>query len=258
MDGLVGSPMYLKAAGKEFEYKPPYLYNTRTHAVITVQDKAWNDAVGTPMWWDTVLAPARARLGKKWFLIWDNCGPHTVPALAAVFAEHQIEVAQLPAKMTALLQVMDLVVNGPIKAAVRRARSQELFEYMQSWKSERALELAKPVAQRVLKPFQPRKPTQAGGIRIVMSSLQEMNADDSFRRGMRRTFELTGQVQDWELAAVTPGKPFHRYPGHVAAKRINGASLAVADNMLADLFSQMTFVSREEEEAMAGLRALAI
>ena len=54
-----------------------------------------------------------------------------------VFAEWGIAIENLPPNMTDLLQVMDLVVNGPIKADIRRAHIQAIFDYFQSWKIRR-------------------------------------------------------------------------------------------------------------------------
>lgn len=36
--------------------------------------------------------------------------------------------------MTDIFQVMDLAVNGPLKASIRRMRPQSLFAYFQYWK----------------------------------------------------------------------------------------------------------------------------
>ena len=41
--------------------------------------------------------------------------------------------------MTDELQVMDVIVNSPLKAAVRRARCSALFDYFQDWKLRRLL-----------------------------------------------------------------------------------------------------------------------
>ncbi|KAL3906753.1 MAG: hypothetical protein SGPRY_010433 [Prymnesium sp.] len=40
-------------------------------------------------------------------------------------------------QMTDQLQIMDLVVNAPVKSAIRRDRIQRLFTYFQTWKCQR-------------------------------------------------------------------------------------------------------------------------
>ena len=50
-----------------------------------------------------------------------------VSAVAEVFAEWGITAENLPPNMTDLLQVMDLVVNGPVKTSIRAARIDALF-----------------------------------------------------------------------------------------------------------------------------------
>ena len=145
---------------EEKEYKRPYLINNVTGDVVSVQDKAWNDSVYTCLYVDVLLGPTKEKLGKL-FLVWDSCGPHTVQAVKDVFAEWGIDVAQLPVRMTSLLQIMDLVVNGPVKAAVRDARCQQLVGHLRAFLAARKLEDDKPVAERVYAPFSPPpKPTQ--------------------------------------------------------------------------------------------------
>ena len=110
-----------------WQYKRPYLRHTLSGDVITVHNKAWNDTAGTAMWADVILGPYQVRRAAEGaslplLLVWDNCGPHTVAALDEVFDEHKVLVRQLPPRMTSVLQIMDLVVNGPVKAAIRKAR----------------------------------------------------------------------------------------------------------------------------------------
>ena len=103
------------------EYVRPYLIN-KEGVVITIQLKAWMDTAGVCMWADVQLGPHFAKLRKKCCLAWDNCGPHKVPAVREVFKEWGIVAEELPPKMTDILQVMDLIVNGPLKSGIRRER----------------------------------------------------------------------------------------------------------------------------------------
>ena len=76
----------------------------------------------------------KAKRGKA-LLIWDSCGPHKTAAVLAVLAEWGIKEMKLPVNnMTGLLQVMDLVGNGPLKAGIRRTRISNIFNYFQTWK----------------------------------------------------------------------------------------------------------------------------
>ena len=81
--------------------------------MITIQKKAWMDTVGACMWYDLSIGPHYKRKCGKALNVWDNCGPHGVPAVQKVAAEWGIEQAPLPKKMTDHhLHVMDLVANG--------------------------------------------------------------------------------------------------------------------------------------------------
>ena len=50
----------------------------------------------------------------------DNVGCHKMDVLKEIFAEACVDVGFLPPNMTQFLQVLDLVVNGPLKAHIRR------------------------------------------------------------------------------------------------------------------------------------------
>jgi hypothetical protein len=72
----------------------------------------------------------------KKFLLWmDNCGTHHVKSLQPLWDAANIQVQFLPKNMTFALQPLDLVVNGPLKAYVRKMRAQRIFAYFQSYRA---------------------------------------------------------------------------------------------------------------------------
>jgi hypothetical protein len=117
-------------------YKRPILVHIPTGTVITCQHKGWMDSVGTCMWAQLVVYPWAVKHGRKPLLIWDNCGPHKVPAVLKVLTDANIKTALLPPNMTDKLQVMDLVINGPLKAAMRRYRVRQLYQQFQAFRAE--------------------------------------------------------------------------------------------------------------------------
>ena len=137
------------------------------------------------MWADVQLGPIFALKRKKCCVVWDNCGPHKVPAVRAVFDSWNITAEALPPNMTDSLQVMDLVVNGPVKSGIRRRRIQAVFDYFQSFKIKR---LQHKPADGLPPAFAPPKPTQAQGITTVLAVLRESLSTDSFKASMRRCF----------------------------------------------------------------------
>ena len=91
--------------------------------------------------------------------------------------------------MTDILQVMDLIVNGPVKSGIRRERCDMLFDYFQSWK------LARMVAQRDNKPlpkFQPAKPKVADGLRILRKVCKSTFETEKYKLSMRECFVNVG------------------------------------------------------------------
>ena len=113
------------------------------------------------MWADTCLK----NVGRK-LVIWDNCGPHKVDAVRAVFKEHGIAVVELPPNMTDRLQVIDLVTNGPLKSGMRRKRVSDLYDYMVTWRSKRSKALTDG---EPLPSFDPPKPNAATALQNLFT-----------------------------------------------------------------------------------------
>ena len=64
--------------------------------------------------------------------IMDNVSSHKVDLLDAIFKEANVQVDYFPPNMTQFLQVLDLIINGPLKAHVRRNGSFVKFTYKPS------------------------------------------------------------------------------------------------------------------------------
>ena len=84
---------------------------------------------------------------------------------------------------------MDLIVNGPVKAGIRRARCDELFDFFQNWKIQRLQALAQ---KKPLPKFQPPKPKVADGLRIVCKVCNETFETEKFK--VRAVLLLRGRV----------------------------------------------------------------
>ena len=81
--------------------------------MITSQCKAWMDTVRMAMMIDLIWKPINDTDGGM--LVWmDNCGSHKTAAIEALLTFLKIYVALFPKTMTAILQMLDLIVNGPI------------------------------------------------------------------------------------------------------------------------------------------------
>jgi hypothetical protein len=59
---------------------------------------------------------------------------HKTPCLSEVYA--QAKTRLLPPNMTSKLQVIDLVVNGPIKAHIRNLRAKRIDQYMDDHRAQ--------------------------------------------------------------------------------------------------------------------------
>ena len=167
-----------------------YIINKVTGHVITSQFKAWNDTVRMIMWLETVVKPLKSRLGK--LMIWfDNCGCHETNMVDEVISELGVQIACLPPNMTGVLQVLDLVVNGPLKAHTRYLRGARIVESFQAFKKKYEEESAKDVHERTLPVFQPPKPEMLQGIQDLFDLLAGGFKEIKFAEGVKRSFIST-------------------------------------------------------------------
>jgi len=209
-------------------YFRPYIVHV-DGTVITTQHKAWMDSVGMCMWVDLVMGPWAKASGRKKILVWDSCGPHKVAAVKAVFDEWGIAIEALPVNMTDQLQVMDLVVNGPLKAHMRSFRCASLFAYFQSWKLKWLQELLKPVGTRVMPAFLPPKPVLIDGLNMLRTVSAEVFSKDEFKQGLMRAFVKVGLAE-----SVDTGN-FYNYTSHFRGSM--PTILAPADSLSEEQFT---------------------
>ncbi len=168
-----------------------YLKHRQTNHIITSQYKAWNDSVRMAMWIDLVMAPIKQMRGKM--LIWaDNCGPHKTDAVKAVFSSWGIHTAFLPPNMTGMLQVLDLVVNGPIKAYIRNIRARRIVEAFALFRSAYAQEMLKAPGERQRLKFKPPKPSYQQAMTDLFTLFATSFSQESFKEGIIRSFIDTG------------------------------------------------------------------
>ena len=175
----------LTIKSKTNEHKVLYLIHSITGHVITSQVKAWNDTVRMCMWFELIILPIRNRLGK--ILIWcDNCGSHLTQAVKDIITECNVDVAFLPKNMTAELQVLDLVVNGPLKAHIRNKRALRLYNAFQEYKTN--------IEHNNNLKFTAPKPSMTEGIKDLILLFEEQFTEVKFRNFINKTFISTGTL----------------------------------------------------------------
>jgi DDE superfamily endonuclease len=172
-------------------HKVNYLIHGVTGHVITSQCKAWNDTVRVCLWFDIIIKPL---LGERMLLWCDNCGSHKTTSVMEVIDEIGVDVAFLPKNMTGELQVLDLVVNGPLKAHVRTNRANVLYQSFQEYKVQVAADNVLPLAQRRNPEFSPPKPTMLGGIKDLILLFDGPFKETKFKDCINRTFIKTGTI----------------------------------------------------------------
>ena len=189
----------------------PYLINAETLEVITIQHKAWMDTAGICMWSEIQLKPWAARRTGRVLVVWDNCGPHKTEAVKAAFARDNITQEELTPKMTDILQVMDLIANGPVKAGIRRDRCEALFDEFQNWKIAR---LKAQAESKPLPKFTPSKPKITDGLRILRKVCKSTFERESFKQSMRECFVNVGLAPFKGTGGAECPLEFYKYRNH--------------------------------------------
>lgn len=174
-------------------HKCTYIIHEISGNVITSQYKAWNDTVRMVMWYELVMQPIRMRLGKM--LLWcDNCGSHKTSSVRDIILETDIDVAFLPPNMTSELQVLDLVVNGPIKSHIKNKRAERLYESFQIYKAGREADMSLPSDQRKNPDFVPPKPLMTEGMQDLILLFDNQFKQEKFRNCINASFVSTGTL----------------------------------------------------------------
>ena len=98
----------------------------------------------------------------------------------------------LPPNMTYILQVLDLVVNGPLKAHMRQLRAKRIVDYFKRYKEQYYARVALPLDRRVKPKWTPQKPTIDGCILDLCALVHGEFTSGRFRAGFARSFQKTG------------------------------------------------------------------
>jgi DDE superfamily endonuclease len=169
-------------------HKCKYLINTVTGHVITSQHKAWNDQVRMIMWFDLIILPLKEKNEKKNLFLWvDNCGSHKTELVRNYVTKNEIDVAYLPPNMTSELQVLDLVVNGPLKTHIRQLRARRIVTYLQQYLKDRK-------ENGITTEFDVPKPELIEGICDLFNLFANEFCATKFKEGVNRSFIKTGTI----------------------------------------------------------------
>ena len=198
--GLSSIPFYNEKNNTSGAYKAirPFIYDTKTGTVITVQNNAWMDMIGILMWLDTVIKPYNENSTfKKSVIIWDNLSSHVNSYVVSEFKKAGITAFTLPPKMTMILQVIDLVINGPLKADQRRQRAFKIVDSVEQYgaKAYEAEQNQKTLDER----FEPPSLSLGEGITVFMNSIfEKFNKNDAFKKSVAECFVKVGIFPDSE------------------------------------------------------------
>ena len=98
-------------------------------------------------------------------MIWsDNCGVHKADLVDDLSELLVVEISCSPPNMTGTSQVLDFVVNGPLKALTRILKGVRIVECFQIFKELYDAEFRKEEDERMIIRFVPPKPDMIQGI----------------------------------------------------------------------------------------------
>jgi hypothetical protein len=163
--------------------------------------KANNDTIRMMMYLELIVKWYMTKEKLERFLLWmDNFSAHATKPIYALMKEFGIQEAFFPPNMTHILQVCDLIINGPIKRHVRTQRALKTYHAFQAWLDAYAEMSA---AQKRRAKFKPPAPDLAVGILELIEQFGERGefATPAFEASVAKSFVATG------CAPVEVGKP---------------------------------------------------
>jgi hypothetical protein len=150
------------------------------------------------MYIDLILKPLAEKQGGKFFLWMDNVSSHKVDLLDTIFKEANIEMGYFPPNMTQFLQILDLIINGPLKAHVRRKRGENILQYFRHYKLLYNAEMVKLEDERTMPKWSPPKPTVQECILELINVMyddEESTFNEArFQQKVQSTFLATGTL----------------------------------------------------------------
>jgi hypothetical protein len=192
--GLWKETLALDPKNKADDHMVWYIINNKTGHVITSQHKAYMDQIRMLMYVDLVVAPYMKKNNLKQFYLWmDNFSSHETLEVKRRMNELSIIVGFYPPDMTNVLQVCDLVINGPIKRHTRTSRVRYTYNSFQDFKS--AYMLMTTEQKRKAK-FNPPKPKLIDGLKDLFCLFDEGGEfmTEEFEQGVARSFKDTGSA----------------------------------------------------------------
>jgi hypothetical protein len=172
--------------------KVKYIINKNTGNIVTSQHRAWNDTVRMAMWLELCAKPAMQKYcpqGNNILLWMDNCRIHHTNSIASITKDNGINMAYYPENMTAYLQVMDLVVNGPIKRHIRESNALRIFNAFQEYKAN-----IQTSDSDIRTPFEYPKIRCEDGLKDLFDLYNDGFKDAKFRDSIAKCFISTGTI----------------------------------------------------------------
>ena len=161
------------------------------------------------MWLQLIVQPILDRDGDI-LLWWNNCTVHeTLAVQNAIKAMKGLHTAPLPKNCTDILQVLDLVVNGPIKHHYRTTRAKRLYDYFQEFKSKVATDwstMSRDDQNNIQ--FKPPVQTLPKALEDLINLFAKWNDDEHPEdklKGVQSSFIATGCVPNLNEDNIEPG-----------------------------------------------------
>jgi len=222
--------------GEPVDILRKYLRNKVSGDIVWAQNRGWMDGPGLLMWCELLLAPLRQKRGHDLAVIMDHFSSHVSSYVSEFFKERGVVLMFLPPNMTDVLQPMDLMVNGPLKEALRLARADQLRPQIQQ---HRSFMLTHPGAE-----FKPQLPNRVEAVRACIRAIRALNDSPKMRGSIGKCFRDVGLAP---VDVCTESKA-PRYVGYTSHS-VPRATLQDAVDALpqSELLVRVDVCSREDE-----------
>jgi DDE superfamily endonuclease len=156
------------------------------------------------MWFDLIILPLKGKNEKKNLFLWvDNCSSHETELVRNYVTKNEIDVAYLPPNMTSELQVLDLVVNGPLKTHIRQLRARRIVSYLQQYLIDRK-------ENGITTEFDVPRPELIEGICDLFNLFANEFCATKFKEGVNRSFIITGTIPEYNGSQEISFKEYTR------------------------------------------------
>ena len=172
-------------------------HTTVKHNIVFCQPKAWMDRVRLMAYYKVLVKPWMERNGfAKSLPLHDQCSCHMNDQVVAFAKSLGIHSYPLIERCTHILQIIDLIFNGPYKAESRAARIEPIFHAFQAYTTAVGFAFVKELPPPPAFKVPMRRPIDA--VRLAQDFVDKKRRDPYFVETIKRMWVKMGFLPNAE------------------------------------------------------------